>query len=194
VRVRGASPHARPHWIGVDDGPFEKRASPNAPIVGVVMEGGDLVEGVAITRFPVDGDGSTGFLADWISGLRFARGLHGVVLGGITIAGLGVVDVPLLSERLGLPVVVVNRRDPRAHRLDQALRAAGLADRIPIVERTPPALALDARLFVAAAGMEAERAIEWVHANRRKSLLPEPLRIAHLIAAALASGQSRGRA
>ena len=61
--------------------------------MGVVMEGADLVEGVAITRFPVDGDAVTEFLGRWVRDLRFHAGLQGIVLGGITIAGLGVVDV-----------------------------------------------------------------------------------------------------
>ena len=61
----------RPHLLGIDDGPFEKRVSSHTPLVGVPMEGPDLVEAVATTTFPVDGDDVTGFLADWVEGLRF---------------------------------------------------------------------------------------------------------------------------
>ena len=68
----------RPHLIGIDDGPFDKDADAVTPIVGVVMEGPDLVEGVAVTRFPIDGSGVTDFLAAWIAGLRFLPGLQGV--------------------------------------------------------------------------------------------------------------------
>src|SRR5690349_6229966 len=32
----------RPHTLGVDDGPFQKRATNPVPIVGVMMEGSDL--------------------------------------------------------------------------------------------------------------------------------------------------------
>ena len=103
---------ARPHVLGIDDGPFEKFASRPVPVVGVMMEGPDLVEAVVRTEFPVDGDGATRFLADWVSSLRCRPALQGIFLGGITIAGLGLVDVVELSERLALPVLVVNRRDP----------------------------------------------------------------------------------
>ena len=79
-------------------------------IVAVLMEGNDLVEGMAVTEFPVDGDDATGFLAQWVKTMRWEAALHAVVLGGITLAGLGLVDIEELASRLGLPVLVVTRR------------------------------------------------------------------------------------
>jgi hypothetical protein len=46
---------------------------------------------------------------------------------------------------------------------------------------------------VAHAGIERDAAEELVRASLRKSRLPEPLRVAHLIARALVTGESRGR-
>ena len=182
----------RPHLLGIDDGPFERNACEVA-IVGVMMEGRDLVEGIAVTHFPADGDDVTGFLAAWITGLRFRPALQGVVLGGITIAGLAIVDVAALAERIATPVLAVSRRDPRNHRLADALRAAGLSDRQAIVDRIPPALALAANVFVACAGTSAEGAAELVRASRSKADVPESLRLAHLIARAVVTGESHGR-
>lgn len=184
----------RPHLLGIDDGPFDKHRDLEAPVVGVVMEGADLVEGVALTRFGVDGDDATGFLAAWITGLRFHAGLQGIVLGGITLAGLGVVDVAELAARTEKPVLVVNRRDPRDHRLAGALRAAGLEARLELVARTPEAVTLRRGLHLACAGATPERARALLQAATGKAELPEPLRLAHLIARAVATGQSRGRA
>lgn len=183
----------RPHLLGVDDGPFEKSASDRTPIVGVMMEGPDLVEAIAVTAFPVDGEGVTAFLGDWIGSLRCRPALQGVLLGGITLAGLSVVDAAALSARLGLPVLIANRREPRDDALRHALAAAGLAHRCAILERAPRALPAAAGLFVAQAGADDELARQLVLAARGKSGLPEPLRVAHLIARALATGESRGR-
>jgi endonuclease V-like protein UPF0215 family len=183
----------RPHLLGIDDGPFEKRTSRDTPIVGVLMEAHDLVEAVATTVFPIDGDGVTDFLATWIEGLRFRPALQGVVLGGITLAGLAVVDMAGLAARLGVPVVAVNRRQPRDERLLSALDAAGLGERRTLVESAPAAQAVGERLYAAAAGLSPKEAIALVRASRGKSELPEPLRLAHLIAAAIARGESRGR-
>lgn len=184
----------RPHLLGIDDGPFDKWRDEQAPIVGVVMEGNDLVEGIAVTRFPVDGPDVADFLADWVGALRFRPSLQAVVLGGITIAGLAVVDLPRLSQRLGLPILSVTRKAPRSSELEHALHSAGLADRVALLERSPRAFRVTDHLYAASAGSEPARAAKLLAAARRKGELPEPLRLAHLIAAALATGESRGRA
>jgi len=183
----------RPHLLGIDDGPFEKFVDERVPLVGVMMEGADRIEGVATTSFPVDGTGVAEFLAEWVGALRCRAALHGVVLGGITIAGLAVVDVALLSDRLGLPVLVVNRRDPEKTRLREALEAAGVPERWALVERAPAAVRVGDGLYLAAAGVERDAAMALVRAALAKSRVPEPLRVAHLIAHALVRGESRGR-
>jgi endonuclease V-like protein UPF0215 family len=183
----------RPHLIGIDDGPFEKDADRVTPVVGVVMEGSDLVEGVAVTSFPIDGAEVTEFLAAWIRGLRFRPGLQGIVLGGITIAGLAVVDVERLSRALELPVMVLNRKDPKEHRLAGALESAGLAERLEVVERTPLSFPVSNGLYLACAGATPEEGARLIDASRRKGEMPEPLRLAHLIASAVVRGESHGR-
>ena len=183
----------RPHVLGVDDAPFDKSQRAPVPIVGVMMEGADLVEGVAIGRFPVDGDGATVFLADWISGLRVFASLQAIVLGGITIAGLGIIDIVSLCRRLGVPVLTVTRRDPATSDLADALEAAGLGERLPIATGGPRARRIGEGLFLCHSGIDLAGATRIVRATLAKSRFPEPLRIAHLIARALVTGESRGR-
>ena len=180
--------------LGIDDAPFSKRQRDPVPIVAVMMEGCDLVEGVALASFPVDGADATGFLARWVGGLRLRHSLQAVVLGGITLAGLGVVDVEALAARLRLPVLVATRRRPSDAELVRALRAAGLVERIPLVEGAPRALRVVEGLYLACAGIDRAAAEEIVRRTLRKARLPEPLRVAHLIGSAVSSGASRGRA
>jgi endonuclease V-like protein UPF0215 family len=182
-----------PHVLGIDDGPLEKAPGARVPIIGVMMEGAALVEAIAITDFPVDGAGVTDFLTVWVRGLRVASALQGVILGGITIAGLGMVDVPALAQALAIPVVVVNRRDPRNHRLAVALAAAGLTERMEIVDRTPAAEPGPRGLWLASAGASRVDVDRLVAATLAKADVPEPLRVAHLIGQAIVHGQSRGR-
>lgn len=183
----------RPHVLGIDDGPFDKALDDSVPLVGVMTEGADLVEAVAVSEFPLDGDGATEFLAEWVLGLRCASALHAVVLGGITIAGLGIIDIEALARRLALPVMIVNRRLPENEPVIQALQAAGLAERIPVVDRSPAAWRVSDGLFVASVGASRDETRRILEAARNKSRLPEPLRLAHLIASAIVRGQSRGR-
>jgi len=183
----------RPHVLGVDDGPFDKGVSRTVPLVGVTMEGPDLVEAVSVTEFPIDGEDVTDFLADWIEPLRVKPALQGIFFGGITIAGLAIIDVHALSTRLGLPVVIVNRREPSDERLIEALESAGLIHRLAILERAPAAQRVDGGIYAASAGGDHAAAASLVRATLGKSDLPEPLRLAHLIARAIVKGESRGR-
>jgi hypothetical protein len=184
---------ARPHVLGVDDGPFVKRQSRPVPVVGVVMEGCDLVESVAVSAFPVDGADATGFLARFVLGMRARAGLHAVVLGGITLAGLGIVELPVLAARIERPVLAVSRRSTNRSELARALHAAGLEEHLPLLHDAPPSFRVHRGLWVSAAGVEREGAIEILRATLRKAALPEPLRVAHLLARALVLGESRGR-
>ena len=183
----------RPHILGIDDGPFDKRQKRPVRIVAVLMEGNDLVEGMALGEFPVDGDDATGFLAEWIKTLRWEPALQAVVLGGITLAGLGMVDLESLAASLGIPVLAATRRETAKSRIGEALTAAGLADRLPIVDRSPPAIRVRSGLYAAFAGTDAQHAIALIESTHRKSRMPEPLRLAHLIASAIERGQSHGR-
>lgn len=183
-----------PHVLGIDDGPFVKGESHDVPLAGVMTAGADLVECVAITRFAIDGDAVTDFLGDWIRDCRFGPSLRAVVFGGVTIAGLGVIDIERLSARLRRPVIVVNRRDPRHHRMQRAFAAAGLLDRLDLVEATPAAVRVSSGLFASFAGIDARSGAALLKSVTAKSQLPEPLRLAHLIATAVVRGQSQGRA
>jgi uncharacterized protein len=187
------NPKFRPHTLGVDDAPFDKRQPGPVPIIGVAMEGNDVIESVALGEFPVDGDGATEYLASWIAGLRTRPILRAVILGGITIAGLGLIDVAALAERLGLAALVVTRHNPARSELGDALKAAGLFDRLSLLERIPRAYGVGDGLYLAHTGATRVEAERLLLATLGKSRLPEPLRVAHLIGQAIVLRESRGR-
>jgi endonuclease V-like protein UPF0215 family len=163
------------------------------PIVGVAMEGHEVIESVAMGEFPVDGHGAAEYLAGWISGLRARPMLQAVILGGITIAGLGIIDVTALAERLGLAVLVVTRHNPARSELADALKAARLPDRLNLLERIPRAYGVGEGLHLAHAGVPRVEAERLLTATLGKARLPEPLRVAHLIGQAIVLRESRGR-
>jgi uncharacterized protein len=183
----------RPHTLGVDDAPFDKRQSGPVPIVAVAMEGNDVIESIALGEFPVDGNGATDYLATWIATLRARPMVQAVILGGITIAGLGIIDMNALAERLGIAVLVVTRHNPARSELADALAAARLSDRLPLLERVPRAYGVGDGLYLAHAGTTRVEAERLLMATLGKSRLPEPLRVAHLIGQAIVLRESRGR-
>ena len=149
--------------------------------MAVLMEGNDLVEGMALGEFPVDGADATGFLAEWIKTMRWEAAVQAVVLGGITLAGL--VDLEDLAERLGIPVLAATRRETAKSRIGEALTAAGLADRLPFAL---PFSCGDPRspgpLYGVCGNRAGSMPTALIEATLQKSRMPEPLRLAHSIA------------
>ena len=139
----------QPRVLGIDDAPFTKGQDGEVPIVGVVVAGATQVEGVAITSFPVDGEAATAFLADWVRSSRWNAALQAIVLGGITIAGLGLVEIAVLAQELATPVLSVTRRPPGKGELAKALTTAGHGERVALLEHTPPAIEVEPRLHLA---------------------------------------------
>jgi endonuclease V-like protein UPF0215 family len=180
------------HVVGFDDAPFAREHRGDVPVVGAVFAGLRL-EGVLVGRVRRDGANATERLARLITGSKFARQLQLVLLQGIALAGFNVVDIHALHERLRLPVLVVVRKAPRLERVRRALsRVRGGERKWRLIARLGPPQPV-AGVYVQRAGLtldDAKRVIERLAINGN---VPEPLRTAHLIAGAIATGQSRGR-
>ena len=126
---------------------------------------------------------------------RFLGHLQGVLLQGIALAGFNVVDVHALHDSLGIPVCVVARRQPNLAAIREALlgRVAGGAAKWRLIERAGPMEPI-AGVWAQRVGLDLREAEALIRGTRVHGLVPEPLRAAHLIAGAIATGTSRGRA
>ena len=181
--------------IGIDDGPFERGRRGDVLVVGAVYRGGDRIEGILSTKVRRDGRNATDRLVQMITGSRFHPQLHFVMLDGIALAGFNVVDIQRLHRRTGLPVLVISRTRPNP----DAVRAA-LLQHIPrgearwrLVERAGEVVEVEG-LFCQMAGLDPTEAGALIRLTRRHGKLPAPIRTAHLVAAGVTVGESRGRA
>ena len=189
----GRARQALSHVVGFDDAPFARAHRGDVPVVGAVFAGLRL-EGILYGRVRRDGANATRNLARLVARSKFAPQLQLVLLQGIALAGFNVIDLGELHRRLGLPVLVVARRVPRLEKIRSALlaRVPGGARKWRLIERLGPMEPM-AGVFVQRFGLtpaDAERVVRRLAVH---SHIPEPLRCAHLIAGALATGQSRGR-
>lgn len=191
--IPGMARSALSHVVGFDDSPFPRAERGDVPVVGAVFAGLRL-EGVLVGRVRRDGANAANSLARLVAASKFAAQLQLVLLQGIAVAGFNVIDLDLLRRLLGLPVLVVARRAPRMQKIRAALlaRVPGGRRKWRLIERLGPMEPV-AGVFVQRVGLtpaEAERVVRRLSVHSR---IPEPLRTAHLIAGALAAGQSRGR-
>ncbi|MFT3926042.1 MAG: DUF99 family protein [Myxococcales bacterium] len=180
--------------IGFDDAPFERASREDVRVVGVVCARTRL-DGVVCTWVARNGDDATVRLAEAIERSQFVGYARAVLLQGIALAGFNVVDIRALSERLGLPVVVVARRMPNFASIRAALDAIGIdpEDKWRCMQRagTPAPLR---GLWVQHAGVTRDAAERMLEATTLHGKIPEALRLAHLIAGGITRGTSRGRA
>ncbi len=187
---RSGKPH--PRVFAFDDAPFRFGQAETA-LVGAVVSLPGYLEGLVKGSVTVDGDEATETLARLVSTSRFRPASQAILLGGISLGGFNVVDLAALNRRTGLPVVTVTRRPPDFAAMSRALeRHAG--NRAEERERRWKEFPLfpfrsgPKPLWVACAGLDREEAGALLRKSLVRGSYPEPLRLAHRIAALLADG------
>lgn len=179
------------HVVGFDDAPFSREHRGDVLLVGAVFAGTRL-EGILSGKVRRDGRNATPVISQLVNNSRFAPQLHAVLLQGITFAGFNVVDIEAVRRETGLPVLIISRRAPQLLNIKKTLlnHVPGGKRKWRIIERTGPMEAVSG-MYVQRAGLsllEAEGLIKRLAAHSR---VPEPLRVAHLVAAGIVVGESR---
>jgi uncharacterized protein len=191
---RAFVPRRLSNSIAFDDAPFDRSHRGDVAVVGVVFTRTRL-DGVVTGKLRKDGANATRAIAELVAGSPFAEHAQVVLLGGITFGGFNVVDIHALRERLDTPVLVLARKRPRYAIIRETLltKVPGGARKWSLIEKAGPMEACG-DLWVQRAGLVPEQAAQVIEDLTVHGKLPEPVRIAHLIAGGYAEGISRGRA
>ncbi len=184
--------------VGFDDGPFIPRSKGKTIVIGVVYRGGNFLDGILKTEVEIDGLDATKTLIETTNKTKHKKQLRVIMLKGITIAGFNIIDIRELSRRTSLPVIVINRKKPDLNRIKEALshfkdfrkrwqyiKSAGKINVFKIENNK--------NLYYQFTGLASNQAERIIELSCTRSLIPEPLRVAHLIASALIKGESGGR-
>ena len=78
--------------IGIDDSPF-RFTDKYGMVIGVVMRGGEYLEGVIRRHIHIDGNDATYVCKDMIKKTRHRQQLKAVILDGIALGGFNVVNI-----------------------------------------------------------------------------------------------------
>jgi endonuclease V-like protein UPF0215 family len=180
--------------VGFDDGPFARdRPGARVLLVGAVCARTRL-DGVISGHVRKDGRDATARIASLVRGSPFDGHIRAVLLGGITFGGFNVVDIHALAAALDRPVLVVARRPPRLPLIRAALaHLPSGARKWAVIERAGAMEPLGG-VCVQRAGLTLNEAHLLLASTTLHGKLPEPLRLAHLIAGGVVTGVSRGRA
>jgi len=179
--------------VGFDDAPFPHGHRGDVRLVGTVCARTRL-DGVLSGRVRRDGADAARTMIAMVRESQFARHVRAVLLQGIAVAGFNVVDVQALTEGLGVPVLVVMRKRPDLAAIREAIeRVRGGARKWALIEAAGSIEPLG-KVLVQRTGLTLDEARALLLSTTLHGNLPEPLRLAHLIAGGVTTGVSRGRA
>ena len=179
--------------IGIDDSPFNKFKDEKILVVGVVMRGGLYVDGILSAKAKVDGNDATNNIIKMVNKCKFQPQLQCIFLNGIAVGGFNIIDIVELNNKTKIPVIVVIRKNPDIGKIKKTLIKINKRNKIKLLEKAGKVIQIN-KIFVQLIGIDLKRAREILGIVCTRSLLPEPLRLAHIIAAGIVTGESKGRA
>jgi len=183
--------------LGVDDSALLGK---RVKLVGTIFRGGTWLDGVLSSEITRDGKDATKVICRMVKESKHYKQVRVIMLDGVTYGGFNVVDISRLNKATDLPVIVVMRTSPDFKSIKAALRhfkdgaarlrvikKAGRIEKVSLKERKSP-------IYIQKAGISLESAIKIVRLSTTRSNIPEPLRVAHMIATGIIFGESRGKA
>lgn len=177
--------------LGIDDGVFTPHSKELVDVVGVVFRGGLWLDGFMHTQVQVDGMDATQKLAEMITNSPHYHQLRVIMLNGVTIAGFNAVDTKKLYEKVKLPIIAVTRDEPNFGDIRKALRNLPHARRRwRAIEKAGKIIKVRTReaeepVYVHVTGVSEDIAKRILRSTSTRSNIPEPLRVAHIIASGL---------
>ena len=183
--------------LGIDDSPFNFNEK-YSTIVGVVMRGGKYLEGVLSSQVTIDGLDATNICIDMIKATRHRKQLKAIMIDGIALGGFNIIDIKELFSETDLPVITITRDYPDFLKISKALEknfndwkkrlelmSSGTLHKIE-TSYSP--------IYVKCSGINIKEAKEIIKLSTIRGVIPEPIRVAHLIASGIKRGESYGKA
>jgi len=175
--------------LGIDDAPFNKFKKGNVLVVGTIFRGGSWLDGLLSTKVRIDGSNSTDKLIEMINKCKFKPQLQVIILDGIALGGFNIVDIEKLNKKTKIPVIVVIRRMPDFKKIKETLIKLKKEKKYKLIEKAGEVHKIN-QLYVQIKGINLKDAEEILKISCTRSLLPEPIRAAHIIAAGIVKGDA----
>ncbi|MDE1461964.1 DUF99 family protein [Spartinivicinus poritis] len=179
--------------IGFDDAPFGKHPHEQVNISGIICNN-TRFEGMLWQTITRDGFDSTEVLIDCIKASKFYPQINVVLLDGIAFGGFNIIDLPRLANELERPCIAVMRKQPDLVAIKQALQnLSNYETRWQLIQNAGAIHAV-APFYFQVQGTTPDTAAHALAKLTDQGHVPEALRIAHLIGAAIKTGESSRRA
>ena len=181
--------------LGIDDMPFSFNDE-RVDIVGAITRGGIYLEGILKTTIEVDGKDSTEKIIEMVGRSRHRGQIKIIMVNGIALGGFNILDCEKIFHATSIPVITVARKKPDIKKIEEALKKHfnDWKERIDLVNKgKTEEINLRYPLYIKYFGIERIKAIDAIKLSIVRGAIPEPIRVAHLIATGIKKGESRGR-
>ena len=163
-------------------------------LAGVVMRSDFVIDGVALGRTKVGGDDATTSIVSLFR--RFRRNdVNLVLVSGAILSLYNIIDVDLLSEKTGLPVICLTYKETAG--IEGSIRhhfPEGAEEKLKAYRklggRVGVKLHTGYRVYVRTAGIEPSSVKPVLDLFTLQGSVPEPVRVAKLLARALLATRS----
>jgi len=183
--------------LGIDDSPFTFNDK-FSDIIGVVMRGGSYIECVLKNTVEIDGDNSTDKCVDMINHTRHKLQLKAVLIDGVSFGGFNVIDTEKIYDSTCIPIITVTRDKPDFEKIKMALEKhfKDWEERYKLIMEGDlhEVKTVHNPIYVKCVGMTIKEAKEIIKISTIRGVIPEPIRVAHMIASGISRGESYGKA
>ena len=180
--------------LGIDDSPFDKFRDKKVLIIGTVFRGGEFMDGLISTHADVDGNDATEKIFEMIERSKHRDQLHAIMIKGVAVGGFNVIDINELSKKTAMPVIVVMKQKPNLEKIEKALEKVNEGKKKMELILKAGKIIKSRHLYIQSAGISGRDLADLIRISCTHGKVPEPIRVAHLIASGVVLGESRGRA
>ena len=124
---------------------------------------------------------------------KFKLQLRCILINGIALGGFNVIDIKELNQETKIPVIVVIRKYPDFKTIEKTLKKLNKQNKYELMQKAGPVEQIG-KVYIQRKGITQKKAREILKLTCTRSLIPEPIRVAHLIASGVITGESKGKA
>ncbi len=183
--------------LGIDDGPFKRGGYGKTVLVGVLIKFNSYVEGITIRKIDIDGMDVNDQILSMFNG-RFNKEINFIMTNGITFGGFNIMDISLIHKETKIPVISIVRKKPDIVSMESAIikHFKDSEYRISLIKKSYPEEFIFSRkkLYVNYAGLDYNEVKGIIEKTTIIGNIPEPIRLAHILATAIIKGESYGKA
>ncbi len=178
--------------LGIDDGPFSRPKDKFTPFVGVLMRMDGRIEGIRVGKLAIDGD----YAEKAIYAMAASMGpgnINLIMSDGVTFAGFDIVSPENVYKDTGIPYVSITHSPADLESMEAALTKHGELLKIGKLKGLNPVKCSihGSEFVVNYAGLGQDEALKVLERSMMVGNVPEPVRIADMIATSIQSPLDR---